>query len=175
MGQKRERGSGELADNLLETHLPDQTRDLAEAVGAVLRKCHLVCFGTDVLDPEGQSGSLYQDDPSFVRDLFSLKTRSGGSGYRRTARRAPFIKKLSNAAPQLVSSTSTPGLWKSLASTLWDNSHLQRREREAEVDCALRTGHSLWGKRSRPSGNACSSFARRPWPPQGRTVRGNRF
>ena len=38
---------------LLETHLPDQTRDLAEAADAVLRKYYLVCFGTDVLELEG--------------------------------------------------------------------------------------------------------------------------
>ena len=61
-------------DYLLETHLPDHTRDLAEAVDAVLRKCYLVCFGTDLLESEGQSGSLYQDDPSFV--LISLLVSS---------------------------------------------------------------------------------------------------
>ena len=71
-------------DYLPESHLPDQTRDLAETADAVLRKCYLVCFETDVLDPEGQSGPLYQDDSSFARDLFSLKYRSGGGGYRRT-------------------------------------------------------------------------------------------
>ena len=69
------------ADYLLETHLPDQTRDLAEAVDAVLRKCYLICFGTDLLDSEGQNGSLYKDDPSFFRNLFSLKILSGGGGY----------------------------------------------------------------------------------------------
>ena len=72
--------------NLLETHLQDQTRDLAEAVGAVLRKCCLDCFGTYVLDPEGQSGSLYQDDPSFVQNLSGLKIQPGESGYRKTTR-----------------------------------------------------------------------------------------
>ena len=64
-------------DYLPETHLPDQTRDLAKAVDAVLRKCYLVCFGTDLLESKGQSWSLYQDGPSFVRDLFRLKIRSG--------------------------------------------------------------------------------------------------
>ena len=54
-------------DLLLEAHFLDQPRDLAEAVGAVLRKCYLFCFGTDVLEPKGQSGFLYQDDPSFAR------------------------------------------------------------------------------------------------------------
>ena len=115
---------------LIETHLPDHTRDLAEAVGAVLRKCYLVCFGTDLLASEGQSGSLYQDNPSFVRDHFGLKIRSGGGGYRRTTRRALFLNNLSNAAPQLPSSTPTPGLWQSLASILGDISFKDGNEEQ---------------------------------------------
>ena len=52
---------------------------------------------------------------------------------------------------------------------------LRRREREAEVDCALRTGHSLLGKRSTPSGNDFSSSARRPWPLLERAIRGTQY
>ena len=114
----------------LGTHLPEQTRELAEAVDATLRKCYLVCFGTDLLNPEGQRGSRFQEDPSFVRDLFGLKIRLGGGGYRRTTRRAPFLNNLNNVAPQLVSSASAPGLWQSLATVLGDDSFNDANEKQ---------------------------------------------
>ena len=51
-------------------YLSEQTRDLTKAADAALRKGHLICFGTGLLDFKGRSGSRYQDDPSFVRGLF---------------------------------------------------------------------------------------------------------
>ena len=48
--------------------------------------CYLASFGTDLLDPEGQSGYLYQEGLSLVRNPFGLKIRMGGGGYRRTTR-----------------------------------------------------------------------------------------
>ena len=74
--------------------------------------------------------SRFQEGPSFVRDLFGLKIRLGGGGYRRTTRRAPFLNNLNNVAPQLVSSASTPGLWQSLATVLGDDSFNDANEKQ---------------------------------------------
>ena len=84
---------------------------MAETADAALRKYQLACFGTDLLDPEGQGRSLYQDDPLFVRVICSLKIRFGGSGYRKATRRAPFLNNPINVAQQAAFSFSTPGLW----------------------------------------------------------------
>ena len=105
----------------------------------MLRKCYFVCFGTDVLDPEGQNVYLYLDGPSFARDLFSLKILSGGGGYRRTTRRALFLEKTQQrgAAACLIDLNSKSI---AIAGVNPRGRFLQRRERKAEVDCPIRIG-----------------------------------
>ena len=66
-------------DYLPGTHLPKQTRGLAGGVGAAMRERLLACFGTGVLDFEGQCGSRYKDDPSHARGLFEVR-RSNSAG-----------------------------------------------------------------------------------------------
>ena len=60
----------------MSTHLPEETRDLAEGVDRALRKCYRLCLEVDLLDPNGHSNG--QEDPSFVSALFTLKVARGG-------------------------------------------------------------------------------------------------
>jgi hypothetical protein len=114
------------ADFLLETHLPSLTRDLARAVDEALRGAYTRAFGVDILDPDGQTpGEL---DPTFLRDLTGLKAKAGGCGFRNTERRAVFLNTLNNTLPQMVGTSSTPGLWPSLAPILGADSFKEGHE-----------------------------------------------
>ena len=83
---------------ILSTHLPSETRHLAEAVDAALRKANCKSFGFDVLGDEGAFQG--QEDPTFIRDLAGLKSKFGGCGFRRTMLRAPFMGVMANIIPQ---------------------------------------------------------------------------
>lgn len=95
-------------DYILGTHLPSETRQLAAAVDAALRKAYHKSFGFDVLGDEGAFQG--QEDPTFIRDLAGLKTKFGGCGFRRTTIRAPFMGVMANIIPQFSV------LWPSLTS-----------------------------------------------------------
>ena len=66
-------------DFLPGTHLPKRALGLAGAVDVAMRECYLACFGTGLLDSEGQSGSRYQYGPSLARGLFKAR-RSDSAG-----------------------------------------------------------------------------------------------
>ena len=61
-------------------------------------------------------------DPTFYRDLMSLKARAGGMGYRNTARRALFVNALCSALPQMMGDGETTPLWASLGDILGSDS-----------------------------------------------------
>ena len=73
-------------DYLLGTHLPSETRGLADKVDEALRKAYTRCFGIDLLNPEGTRSD--QTDPTFCRDLMGLKAKAGGWAIE-TQRAAP--------------------------------------------------------------------------------------
>ena len=98
------------ADFILGTHLPSQTRLLAAAIDEALAKAYEKAFGFDVLGATGCFPS--QDDPSFIRDLASLKAKHGGCGFRRTTLRAPFLNVMANILPQFGT------LWPTLGSVV---------------------------------------------------------
>ena len=104
----------------MSVHLHEETNCRAKSVDQALRRCYGLCLGVDPLDPDGHSEG--QDDPSFVRDLFSLKVAQGGGGFRPTARRAQFLNTLNTVAPQLIATEHTRGLWASLSSVFGDGS-----------------------------------------------------
>ena len=91
----------------------------------------------------------------------------------RTTQRALFLNNLKNLVPQLVSSGSIPELWQSLTSILGDDSFTDGNEKQRWT--TFYAPGSRFGKRPRPSGNAFSSFARRPWPPPGWITRRKQF
>ena len=95
-------------DYILGTHLPSETRLLAEAVDAALRKAYCRSFGFDVLGEEGAFQG--QEDPTFIKDLAGIKSKFGGCGFRQTTQRAPFMGVMANIIPQFGT------LWPSLTS-----------------------------------------------------------
>ena len=105
---------------LLGTHLPSETRGLANKVDEALRKAYARCFGIDLLNPEGTRSD--QTDPTFYRDLMGLKTKAGGMGYRNTERRSLFVNALSSALPQMMGDGETAPLWASLGDILGSDS-----------------------------------------------------
>ena len=105
---------------LLGTHLPSETRDLANKVDGALRKAYERCFGIDLLNPEGTRSD--QTDPTFYRDLMGLKAKAGGMGFRNTARRSLFVNALSSALPQMMGDGETTPLWASLEDILGSDS-----------------------------------------------------
>ena len=107
-------------DYLLGTHLPSETRGLADKVDEALRKAYTRCFGIDLLNPEGTRSD--QTDPTFCRDLMGLKAKAGGMGYRNTARRSLFVNALSSALPQMMGDGETAPLWASLGDILGSDS-----------------------------------------------------
>ena len=82
-------------DYVLATHLPSQTRHLATAVDESLRRAYKLCLGVDLLDEQGHTST--QGDKASVRDLFCMKARDGGGGFRLTMGRAYFLNAMNNA------------------------------------------------------------------------------
>ena len=101
---------------LLGTHLPSETRTLADRVDAALQKAYSRCFGVDLLEPNGTWQN--QQDPTFHRDLMGLKAKNGGMGYRNTARRALFVNSVASAIPQMMGCDGEQPLWASLGNIL---------------------------------------------------------
>jgi len=107
-------------DYLLAVHLPSQTRQLAAAVDASLRKAYAQALGADMLDPEGDFPG--QRDPAFMAERFSLKASQGGAGYRITAERAPFLNSVLAALPRMSGTPTELPLWASLSGIIGDRS-----------------------------------------------------
>jgi hypothetical protein len=73
-------------DYHLATHLPSQTRELAEHMDQCLRRLYETVNGVDLMD---ETASLaYPMDPTFTADRFRLRIKDGGSGHRVTKDRA---------------------------------------------------------------------------------------
>ena len=85
---------------------------MANAIDQTLRKCYASSLCADFLNPDGHQA--YRHDPPFVHDLFSLKTKRGGGGYRPTVQRAQYLNTVNNVLPQLLANET--GLWRSLES-----------------------------------------------------------
>ena len=87
-------------DYILATHRPSQTRRFALALDKLLRRLYTRVFGIDFLDNTGYAASL--PDKDFIPDVFKSRAKVGGSGYRQTTMRKPFVNALNKAAPQLA-------------------------------------------------------------------------
>ena len=114
-------------DFLLETHLPSFTRHLAREVDEALRGAYTSAFDIDILDPAGQTPG--EADPTFLRDLAGLKAKAGGVRLpqHRAARSVPQHPQ-QQILPQMVGTSSTPGLWPSLAPILGADSFKEGNE-----------------------------------------------
>mmetsp|Transcript_44298 Transcript_44298/g.56727 ORF Transcript_44298/g.56727 Transcript_44298/m.56727 type:complete len:604 (+) Transcript_44298:1667-3478(+) len=87
-------------DYHLATHLPSQTRELAERMDQCLRRLYETVNGVDLMDETAAPG--YPIDPAFTADRFRLRTKDGGSGYRVTKDRANFANAMNQCAPRLA-------------------------------------------------------------------------
>ena len=113
-------------DYVLATHLPSQTRDLATACDNMLRRACRACYGTDLLSPEGQPGSQFESDPSFVSARALTKISHGGAGIRLTTQREPYLNAWNNVGRQLQC------LWPSLSDII------------GGAELASETGENRW-------------------------------
>ena len=106
-------------DYFLATHLPSETREMAEIVDAALRECYAQVMGQDLMDPDGialKDGTPVMEDKQFTRDRALLKARHGGLGYRPHGERCLFLNSLNSIAPQMAGGARP--LWSELRAVL---------------------------------------------------------
>ena len=118
-------------DYFLATHLPSETREMAEIVDAGLRECYAQVMGQDLMDPDGialRDGTPVAEDKQFTRDRALLKACHGGLGYRSHWERCLFLNSLNSIAPQMAGGARP--LWAELRATLGGAADFNPKQKE---------------------------------------------
>ena len=123
-----------LADYVMATHLPSDTREFAATVDEAMRTAHARASGTDLLSPGGHShNDTSPEDPTLVRDRSLLKAKAGGAAFRPLHSRMHSLNSILNSVPQMIDSNSksgvlTKGYFNMLATVLGEGSFDEKNE-----------------------------------------------
>jgi len=126
-----------LADFVLATNYPSDTKDFVTAIDAALEKAFTRSYGVNLLDPkECHPPNSNSADQNFIPDRARLRSSKGGAAIRPLANRQLFLNSICNVIPQLIehkdaTDTIIPGLFPSLSNILgagsFDNANGETR------------------------------------------------